>query len=399
MVIQPLLAVLISLVLAYVLSEFLRLFGLPRVVGQISAGIILSIATLYYNPLFAQASLDTLSFLADLGIILLFYYVGLETNFRAFTKNIRKSILISVFNTSIPFTIGFLVMKYLFGFDVLTSIIIGVSLSVSAQVVAVDILDEIKKLKTRVGNLIVSIGAVNDTIELVLVTVLLSVFHFSVSHSTLLQLLRDVSIFLLLIITAKKYIIPYTLKFFDREKSSTARFTGSTIIVLLIATLSHVLGLGLLIGSMIAGIIVRQTIFKYDDIPDWEEHDIARSTHIIAFGFLIPLFFVWVGLNTQINLIGGNIGLIAVFILIAMLGIVGSTTLATLLTKGTLKEGLTLGWGLNQKGDVELVISTIALKAGVITPQIFTSIVMMSLFINIVSPIVFKFIILRRNKG
>ncbi|MDP3734264.1 MAG: cation:proton antiporter, partial [Nanoarchaeota archaeon] len=183
----------------------------------------------------------------------------------------------------------------------------------------------------------------------------------------------------------------------DREKSSTARFTSSMIIVLLIATLSHVLGLGLLIGSMIAGIIVRQTIFKDDDIPDWEEHDIARSTHIIAFGFLIPLFFVWVGLNTNIDLIGGNIGLILVFILIAMGGIVGSTTLATLLTGGTLREGLTLGWGLNQKGDVELVISTIALKAGVITPQIFTSIVMMSLFINIVSPIVFKFI-MKRNK-
>ncbi|MBN1385789.1 cation:proton antiporter [Candidatus Woesearchaeota archaeon] len=388
MIIQPITAVLICLISAYVFAEFFRLLGLPRVVGQISAGLFLGITFKFVT--LSQPSIDTLTFLSDLGIILLFYYVGLETNFKAFSRNIKRSILISLFNTTIPFLTGFLVMRYLFYFEMLPSIIIGVSLSVSAQSVSIDILEEMKKLKSKLGNLVISIGAVDDIIELILVTSLLSIFHFSISNLTLSRLLIDLLIFLFIVVASRLWFIPHTLKYFDKEKSSTARFMGSMIIVLLIASLSEFLGFGLLIGAMIAGMIVRQTIFKEVNIPNWEEHDIAKSTHIIAFGFLIPLFFIWVGFNTDLTLIQGNFHLILAFILIAVLGTVGGTIIGTLLGKGSFKEGHMLGWGLNPKGDVELVIATIALKASIISPQIFTAIVIMSLFTTIISPIIFK---------
>src|SRR3989344_7318298 len=106
--------VLVCLLLGYAFSEVLKkTLGLPKVVGQVGAGLILGLT--FFRPyLFDPQNLEVLAFLANLGIILLFYYIGLEINFKAFTRNIKGSILISLFNTTLPFAIGFVVMKFLF---------------------------------------------------------------------------------------------------------------------------------------------------------------------------------------------------------------------------------------------------------------------------------------------
>lgn len=395
--IRPLLAILICLVLSYSLSELFKKIGLPRVVGQIIAGLILGIGVVK-SYLFTLDSINILDFLANLGIILLFYYVGIETNFKAFTKNVKKSVLISIFNTTLPLIAGFLTAKYLLHFDLIPSLIIGVSLSVSAQSVSIDILEELKLLKSRLGNLIVTAGAVDDILEFLLITVLLTAFHATFANLTIFRLVIDVIIFMSVLLIARLIFVPYTLKFFDIEKSSTSRFMLSMMIVMIIALLSDYLGIGLFIGAIAAGIIVRQTILKEITIPNWEQHDISKSTHIIAFGFLIPLFFIKIGLNTDISMILPNLGLILVFITIAIAGTVGGTIIAIILNKGSFKEGLLLGWGLNPKGDIELAIIALALQYAAITQQIFTALVIMSLLTTIISPIVFKMLILRFRK-
>ncbi|MBU1111880.1 MAG: cation:proton antiporter [archaeon] len=395
--VSTLVVILISLAFAYLLSEISKKIGLPRVVGQIIAGIILGIG-LIKSYLFTPDNLDILAFLANLGIILLFYYVGLETNFKVLTKNAKKSILISLFNTSLPLILGFIVMRFIFNFDIIASIIVGVALSVSAQSVSIDLLEELKMLKSKLGSTIISAGAVDDAIELILVSILLSFFHIVISNLTPLRLMLDITIFIAIIVAARLWFLPFALKFFDRENSSTARFMGSLIIVLIIASLAEYLGVGTLIGAMVAGIIIRQTIFKEESIPNWEEHDMARSIHIIAFGFLIPLFFVWIGVNTDLSVLIENIWFIILLVLIAVVGTVGGTALAIKLNKGTWKEGFILGWGLNPKGDIELVIVALALEAGIITGSIFTSLVAMALITTIISPIVFKMLVSKKGK-
>lgn len=396
--VSPFVMILVALLLAFTISEILkRILGIPRVVGQVGAGLILSLST-FKISLFSQENTDVLAFLANLGIILLFYYVGLETNLSIFKRNIRKSLSISFVNTTLPFLLGFVIMKFVFDFNTIISLIIGVALSVSAQSISIGMLEELKLVKTRLGETIISAGAVDDLFELILVSILLSFFQLTVIEVSHLNLLLGLLLFIIMIVVARIWFIPYTLKFFDREKSSTARFTGALLIVLLIASLSELLGMGFIIGAMIAGIIVRQTIFKDLHIPDWEEHDIARSIHIVAFGFLIPLFFVWVGLNTDISTISANAFFVVILIAIALLGTVGGTTIAILFNKGTWREGMVIGWGLTPKGDVELGIATLALKAGIITPAIFTALVVMALFTTLISPLMFKYLVRSSKK-
>ncbi len=397
--VSPFIMILAALLLAFALSEiFKRVLGIPRVVGQVGAGLILGIAA-FKSFLFNQENLDVLSFLANLGIILLFYYVGLETNLTIFRRNMKRSLSISLVNTTLPFIIGFVVMKFVFHYSTIISMIIGVALSVSAQSISLGFLEELKLAKSRLGNIIISAGAVDDLVELILVSILLSFFQLTVTDLPLLKLVLGLFFFVVLVSISRMWFIPYTLKFFDKEKSSTARFTGALLIVLLIASLSELFGLGFLMGAMIAGMVVRQTIFKDITLPDWEEHDIAKSIHIVSFGFLVPLFFVWVGLNTVITDIAGTIFFVLVLVSIAILGTVGGTTLAVLLQKGTFREGMVIGWGLTPKGDIELALATLALKEGVIDPALFTSLVLMALVTTILSPIVFKYLVLKSKKA
>ncbi|MDO8511062.1 MAG: cation:proton antiporter [Nanoarchaeota archaeon] len=396
--VSPFVMILVALLLAFAISEVLkRALGIPRVVGQVGAGLILGI-TFFKSILFNQENLDVLSFLANLGIILMFYYVGLEINFKVFTGNIKRSIAISFVNTTLPLIVGFAVMRYVFEFNTIVSLIIGIALSVSAQSVSLGFLEELKLMKSKLGGIIISAGAVDDIIELILVSILLSFFQLTISAVPHTNLLLGLILFVVTVMIARVWFIPYTLKFFDREKSSTARFTGALLIVFLIASLSELFGMGFLIGAMVAGMIVRQTIFKDVHIPDWEEHDIARSIHIIAFGFLVPLFYVWVGLNTDISTIGANLFFVIILILIALFGTVGGSTLAVMFSGGSFREGLMIGWGLTPKGDIELAIATLALTAGIITPAIFTALVVMALFTTLISPLAFKYLVSKSKR-
>ena len=289
-------------------------------------------------------------------------------------------------------------MRYVFEFNTIVSLIIGIALSVSAQSVSLGFLEELKLVKSKLGGIIISAGAVDDIIELILVSILLSFFQLTISAVPHTNLLLGLILFVITVMIARVWFIPYTLKFFDREKSSTARFTGALLIVFLIASLSELFGMGFLIGAMVAGMIVRQTIFKDVHIPDWEEHDIARSIHIIAFGFLVPLFYVWVGLNTDISTIGANLFFVIILILITLFGTVGGSTLAIMFSGGSFREGLMIGWGLTPKGDIELAIATLALTAGIITPAIFTALVVMALFTTLISPLAFKYLVSTSKK-
>ena len=149
---------------------------------------------------------------------------------------------------------------------------------------------------------------------------------------------------------------------------------------------------------MIAGVLVRQTLLTGEDRKPWRKNEISHSIHIISFGFLVPLFFVNVGLNTSINTLPSSLLLIFVLILIDILGTLIGTIIGVLLSKGTLTEGIIVGWGVIPKGDTELVIATLALNSGLITVNIFTAIIIVALFSTFLAPIVFKILVKKHAK-
>ena len=385
---------LIALVVAYSLSEVAKFFKLPRVVGQILAGIILGLP-LIKSKLFTDEITSVFSFMTNLGIILLFFFVGLEINFRQFKKNVRGSTLIAIFNTTLPLFLGFIAGRVIFGFDNITSLIIGISLSVSSVAVSLDILEEAKLLKSRIGNLIMTSGTIDDIFELLLISMILIIFH-TVGQGNITKLIFDILIFIVAVVIFRILLIPFALKQFKRDKSKATLFMGALIIVLFIAYISELFSIGLLIGALIAGILVRQTLLTGEERDPWSKNELSHLIHAISFGFFIPIFFINVGLITDVFRLPSNLLLVFILFLIDIIGTLMGTLIGVALSKGSLEEALIIGWAVIAKGDTEIVIATVALKSGLINLDIFTAIIAVAVISTIVGPIIFNRLI-RKN--
>ena len=109
---NPLFVILVALILAYFLSEIFRYFNLPRVIGQILAGVVLGFPV-SKALLFTNEIMSIFNFFTNIGVILLFFFVGLEVNIKQFKRNFKETSLIAVFNTIIPLITGFMAGKFL----------------------------------------------------------------------------------------------------------------------------------------------------------------------------------------------------------------------------------------------------------------------------------------------
>jgi len=392
--VSTLATIIVSIVLAFVFSELLVRLKIPRVIGQIAAGIVLGIGAIK-GFFFTGSTLEIFSFLAYLGTIFLFFFIGLEINMKRFRDNMNQAALISLLNTSIPFIIGLLIGKFFFGFETIVAVIIGIALSVSSQAISLDVLDEFRMLNTRIGNLIIAAGAVDDVFELVLISGIIMVINAATGVSGLFHVFFNGIVFILIIIAFRRFLVPYLMDKLHDERNPTLLFAGAVMVSLMMAGMAEYLGLDALIGALIAGVLVRQTFLAEGRHGLFEEHNVAKVMHTMAFGFLVPLFFVWVGLNTNISSLFNNFGFSLLLTLIAIVGTVGGTLLAVLITKGSVAEGLMVGWGVNPKGDVELVIASLALQNYLITVDIYSAIILMALITTIISPIVFRYLMKR----
>ena len=387
--VNPLVTILICLIVIYVLSELLRMIRVPRVVSQIAAGMILGLPVIK-QIIFDQESISLISFLAQIGVILLLFFVGLQISFKQFERNIKPSIWISLLNTLLPLAFGYAASKYFFGLSESTSVIVGVCMSVSATAIALDLMEEFNKLRTKLGMLIVSAGTFDDLVELLLITGVLTFIQTAIERTTLLQLGFGVVLFAFAVLIFRFLIIPFLIHRIEGQPEHAQLFTGALIITLLMAVLAEYLGLGALIGALFSGVIIRQVLLKEPAHKPWERMEISHSIHSIAFGFLVPFFFFYVGFQTDILAIWNNIGFGLVITILAIIGTVVGSALGYYINIHNWKEGWTVGWAMNAKGDTELVIAQLALSAGVISTAVFSSLIFMAVVSTLISPFVLR---------
>lgn len=380
-----LLALLVSLVLAFFLSEALRKAGIPRVVGQIGAGIILGIPIIK-EMVFPGDTLIAFDEFANVAMVLLFFFVGLEMNLRSLKRNFRESALISIFSTSVPFLIG-LALGHFLGLGILVGAILGIALAVSAQSITFDLLEEFGLLRGRIGTIIIGSGAMDDVIEFIILGAILA--SIQLSDTALQDIAVNVLAFVGVIAIFKIYVIPWLLSVFEKQKSQRALFMGALVITVLMAYLATLLGMSSLIGAFAAGVIVRQVLLTGEHPRPWEEHEIAKTLDTVSFGFFVPIFFVFVGLNTDL---GGaeSVGMGLLLSFLAIVGTVGGSTIGAVLAGRGAREGVVIGLGVTPKGDVELVVAVLALEAGIISEGLFSAIVFMAIATTLVAPLLFR---------
>lgn len=391
---NPLVVILVCISFMYVLGEVLRQIRVPRVVSYITAGIIFGLPAVQ-KSLFTGQSIWLVQFFADVGSILLLFFVGLQIEFKQFGENLPSSLWISVFNTIFPLFGGLFASHYLFGLPFYPSLIIGVCLSVSASALSLDLLAEMNKLRTKLAALIVSAGTFDDIVEMFLITAIFTVLETSVQRATLPELVVNVFIFAAVIFAFRFWVIPKVIRQIEGQSEHAQLFTGAIIITLLMAVLADYLGISAMLGALFSGVMMRQVLFKEPGHKVWERQELTHSIHTLAFGLFVPFFFFSIGLQTNILAIWDNLFFSAVITIIAITGTVVGSALGYYITHKNWTEGFVVGWAMNAKGDTELIIAQLALSVGAISQPVFSSLIFMAVFSTLLSPFILRRLVLK----
>jgi Kef-type K+ transport system membrane component KefB len=382
---QILVVVPIILIAAFLLGELFKKIGLPAVIGQILAGVVLGLPFIK-NFLFNEnSSLTIVDFLADLGIVFLLFLAGLEIDIDKIKQSSRDSVLISLSSALLPFFLGFIFIMIFFPqYGFFTALVFGGALMVTSEGTNVKVLMDLNSLNTRLGAVILAAGAVDDVFEVTF----LSLVTVMVKGGNLIELAKiplELVIFAAVAFVAFK-IIGKALSYMESNGGDeTGLFSLVIIFILVLAALSELLQIGYLIGAIIGGFLLQISV---RNIRKSHERNMIKVTNLVTLGFMVPFFFVNVGINFDINVLYSSSTLLIATVMIAFIGKILGTIIVEPFSNLTLKQLYYTGWAMNSRGAAELVIALVAFRNSLIPVEVFSALVAMSLITTLVFPAV-----------
>ncbi|MBN1645943.1 cation:proton antiporter [Candidatus Woesearchaeota archaeon] len=393
---------LISLSVTYLLTKLFIKVHIPRVLAPLMVGMYLGIPWVE-NLFFNNDSLGLMNGLSNLGLILLLFYVGLGINLKEFKDSSRQMFSVAFFSAFLPFILGFAVTLML-GYEILPAFVMGAVLSVTSEGGVLALLKREKILSSRIGRIIAGAGLIDDVIEILIIAILSFIITSAqISGGGFLVFIVNFALFFGFLVALKLLFIPWIMTFLhDRENEQKYDlFTAAIILVILIAIITNMLQLGLSLGALLAGVLVKYALEKKGKQGFIEEAEIDDMIHTITFGFMALFFFIWVGMHTDIAGLYHDPWLALVLTILALAGKWVGSVIGFMKTGygGSFFEANMIGWGMNSRGAMELVAAEIARTHGLISIHIFSAIVFMAFVTTFLSPIVFHlFIILRKYK-
>ena len=367
-----------------------KLFGLiarkckaPQVVGEIIAGLLIGPSIL---GLVDQS--DFILQMAEIGVILLMFSAGLETDLKELMKTGPIAALIACAGVFIPLVLGALYYMVFYGFapwgsnEFYEAVFIGTILTATSVSITVQSLKEMGKLKGRVGTTILSAAIIDDVIGIIVLTFVIGFKNPDSKPSTVV-----VNTILFFVLAVGVGFISYKIfKWIDKRYPHTRRIpiAGLAYCFIMSYVAEQYFGIADITGAYVAGIILCS-------INDSEY--IERKIDINSYMLFGPVFFASIGLKTDLNDVTGGILLFAVgFVIVGLISkIVGCGLMARICRfKG--KDALKIGVGMMTRGEVALIVAQKGLSMNLIDPVYFTAVILLIIVSSISTPIVLKFL-------
>jgi Kef-type K+ transport system membrane component KefB len=377
----------VILALCRVVGSIFRKLGQPRVVGEMFAGILLGPSLLGWiapgvsSYLFPSSSLGFLNALSQIGVVVFMFLVGLGINPRELKNHGHAAVLTSHVSITAPFVLAAFLSLYLYpklsdDSVAFTSfaLFMGSAMSVTAFPVLARILIERGLLQSRLGTVAIASAAVDDVTGWCILAYIVVLTRAAHSGTSIWMTIGGILVFAAFMIYAVRPLLRrLELSYRDRGELSENALALMLLLVLGSALCTEWLGLHLLFGAFMMGAIMpkERTFVRY----------VLDRFETITVTLLLPLFFAFTGLRTNIGLVKGPemwvyCGLI---VLVATVGKLGGSTLASWLTGMPAREAAGLGTLMNTRGLMELVILDIGLDIKVISPALFSMMVIMAL--------------------
>ncbi|WCJ34710.1 Cation/H(+) antiporter 18 [Euphorbia peplus] len=386
-IVQIVLVVVLTRLLGFALKPLRQ----PRVIAEIIGGILLGPSALgrnkqYLNMIFPEKSLTVLDTLANLGLLFFLFLVGLELDLKSLRSVGKKALSIALAGITLPFVIG-IGVSYVLRNTILQGakeapllVFMGVALSITAFPVLARILAELKLLTTDVGRMAMSAAAVNDIAAWILLALAIALSGSGHSPLTSLWVLLSGIGFIGLCVA----IIPPVFSWMARQCSEgepvNEMYVCATLATVLAAGFcTDAIGIHALFGAFVVGILIPK------DGPF--AGALVEKVEDLVSGLFLPLYFVSSGLKTDVATIRGaqSWGLLVLVIATACVGKIAGTVGVSLLCKVPLLEAITLGFLMNTKGLVELIVLNIGKDRKVLNDQAFAICVLMAIFTTFVT--------------
>jgi Kef-type K+ transport system membrane component KefB len=359
-----------------VLSIFMQRIHLPQVIGALAAGIILGpgiIGLIEPNEIIAV--------LAEIGVILLLFSAGMETDFRELRKSFKASLLVSVLGLVASLGGGFAI-AFLFGNPTFESFFIGVIIASMSTSITVETLMEMGKLKTKSGTAIMGASLFDDVFVIIMLAVIMGRGEGELTLGAIGLTLLRIVLFFAFAVAAGIGIS----KLFDFLHKKYERKRRLAIFALaycfLMAYLAELFGLAGITGAYLAGIAFCST-----RCADYLE----SRTHNLSDLFFTPIFLANIGLQVSFATIDGRILLFtAALALVAIVTKVVGCGLGAKICRLSTRESLQIGTGMIARGEVSFIVAAKGMLIGVFSPELLPSIVIVTLITVLVAPLLMK---------
>jgi Kef-type K+ transport system membrane component KefB len=357
----------------------------PLVIGEIVAGVMLGpsllglIAPDFAAAIFPPAVIPFLGVLSQIGLIFFMFLIGLELDPKYLKSQIDVAVLTSHVSILVPFSLGTLLALLLYPLVSNNSVsftafalFLGAAMSITAFPVLARIITENNLQSTRLGTLALTCAAVDDVTAWCLLALAIAVARNSPADALRTMLLS--AVYITFMLTIGRRFLQRFAAFYNRSKKlNQFALAGIYMGVVTSALITELIGIHLIFGAFLVGAVMP----KHQGLT----RELAQKTEDFVLTFLLPIFFAYSGLRTQIGLLNSPIlwVLCGSVLAVAIAGKYCGTYVAARFCNIQNREASALGWLMNTRGLTELIVLNIGLSLGVISPLLFTMLVIMAL--------------------
>jgi len=365
--------------------------GQPSVLGKLLAGVILGPSILNFihpSPLISE--------LAEVGVILLMFLAGLETDMEEFKKSAFASTVVAVSGVVVPFIGGF-VISYLYGYNISTAIFIGALLVATSVSISVQTLKELGWLKSKEGVTILGAAVLDDVLG---VMVLSAVVGFTAGGAagaaagsglgTILIVLVKIVVFFAIAVLLGYFVLPKVISWFNKLEVTQTLLAVGVISALVFAYLGEMFGLAGIVGSYTCGLMLGLT-------PNREE--LTHKVDTFIYPFFVPLFFFNIGLIANFREMDTSIIWFSILLaIIAILTKIIGCGIGAKIARFSNRSSVVIGVGMIARGEVGLIVAMIGVDRGIITNSLFGAAIIVVVASTLVTPPLLKLVLPKRSE-
>ncbi len=368
-----------------------RKFKAPQVVGQIIAGLLIGPCVL---NLISPNQTEFISKLAEIGVIILMFEVGIETDLKELIKTGPVAFLIACAGVFVPLVLGALLYMGFYGAapwgseNFYKAVFIGTIMTATSVSITVASLQELGKIKSKVGTTIVSAAIIDDVIGILVLTFVIGLKNPASRPVTVL--LQTVAFFIVAVIGG--YIVFKVFSTLDKRYPHTRRIpiVSLAFCFMLSYVAEKYFGIADITGAYIAGVVLCS-------LSDNEY--IERKSDVISYMFFGPIFFANIGLKTSFDAMDSRLFAFCIcFVLVALTAKIIGCGLISKLCRYSMSDSLKIGVGMMTRGEVALIVSQKGLAAGLLTADYFAAVILLILVSSIATPIVLKLLYARDDR-